>query len=339
MLFNPHADSCITFNSSFWGAECRFTEATPLVLDDGSWILGAEQGAFIATAHNIHSRGYVPAIVFTSWSANGRPGRFTPTAHPDIIFPADSRNISVSFAAIDFTDNSGILYRTRVDGSPWTAADRSRRIDLFNLSPGRHTLEVQSTDRYGRWVDNVRCAAIEIKPYWHETLAARTAFILLAVAAACGITYICLYIRRVNRQRRELFEKYMALMKDSSGTPSAGLSPVESAQKPEVAALLGRVRHFIEENIGNSEASVDDMAAAAAVSRSTLNRHLRNSLGVSASQLLADARMQRAEQLLRHSTHNIADIADMCGYADHHYFRRVFTARHGCTPADYRATV
>jgi len=26
----------------------------------------------------------------------------------------------------------------------------------------------------------------------------------------------------------------------------------------------------------------------------------------------------------------------MCGYADHHYFRRVFTKKHGCTPAEYR---
>lgn len=339
MLFNPFADSCVNFNKEFWGDSCRFTEATPLRLADGTVLLGAEHGALAATAHNIYSRGYMPPLVFTSWSINGKAGNFAPSAHPHIVLDADSRNISLSFAAIDFTDNSGILYRTSLDGSPYTRADRSRRADLFNLSPGKHRLEVQSTDRYGRRVENTRYADIEVLPYWHETLFAKIIFVLLLVAAVWAVTYTCIYIRRVDRERRELLEKYMTLMHRDADTSRDEVPAIACNHKPEVTALLDRVRQYIAENIGNAEASVDGMAAAAAVSRSTLNRHLRAALGVSASQLLSDARMQHAARLLRDPENagmHIAEIADMCGYADHHYFRRVFTKKHGCTPAEYR---
>ncbi|MDE6611934.1 MAG: helix-turn-helix transcriptional regulator, partial [Muribaculaceae bacterium] len=232
----------------------------------------------------------------------------------------------------------GILYRTRFDGSPWTGAVPSRRADLFNLTPGRHLLEVQSTDRYGRWVDNTLRVDIEVEPFWHETATARVVFMLLAIAIIWTIIYTYHYIRRVNRQRSELLEKYMTLLSaDQEHHAKAVVTPLPDGN-PEVNAFLERVRRFIEENIGNAEASVDDMAAAAAVSRSTLNRRLRSSLGISAAQLMTEARMQHAVILLGdgdRSSSRIAEIADMCGYSDPHYFQRVFARKYGCTPALY----
>ncbi|MDE5668188.1 MAG: helix-turn-helix transcriptional regulator, partial [Duncaniella sp.] len=52
------------------------------------------------------------------------------------------------------------------------------------------------------------------------------------------------------------------------------------------------------------------------------------------------ARMQRACQLLSKDgcgDKNIAEIADMCGYSDVHYFQRVFKKKFGVNPAEYRA--
>lgn len=83
---------------------------------------------------------------------------------------------------------------------------------------------------------------------------------------------------------------------------------------------------------------VDDMAVAAAASRSTLNRHLLSLLGITAARLLIEARMQRAGQLLcgrAVSGLSVADIARLCGYSDIHYFQRVFKKKYGVAPADY----
>ncbi len=161
--------------------------------------------------------------------------------------------------------------------------------------------------------------------------------------------YIIMYIRDVNRERRDLLEKYMTVigemearsMQDSDCLTASpeDMAPLVPEQKPEDTAFLNRVRRYIEENIDNPDAGVDSMADAAAVSRSTLNRHLRAQLGISATQLLIEARMQRAEQLLRaRSTGeplSLSDIAAMCGYSDVQYFQRVFKKRHSVAPADY----
>lgn len=362
MAFNPESGLTVNFSRRFWSDSCRFAETTPIKLPDGSWIFGAEEGAFLATPHNLYSRGYIPPIVFTTIAINGGAEEFRLAPTASVELPADGRNSTIRFAAIDYVDNSGILYRTRVDGSPWTTADSDRGVTLFNLSPGRHELEAQSTDRYGRWVDNTRKLEINVAPYWYETWWAALLFALLGLGAAGAVAYTCVYIRKVNRQRRELLEKYMALI--SSGTPSGSTAAEESPEadtapepvieitnggaperqalpeKPEETPFLNRVRRYIEENIDNPEANIDDMAAAAAASRSTLNRHLRSQLGISAAQLLTEARMKRAEQLLSEpEERSIADISALCGYSDPQYFQRVFKTRHGVSAAEFRRNV
>ena len=100
-------------------------------------------------------------------------------------------------------------------------------------------------------------------------------------------------------------------------------------RKFDESSFLKRVRAYIEQNIDNPDANIDDMAAAAAASRSTLNRHLRSTLGISASQLLTEARMQRAVQLFDEygDSANPAEIARRCGYTDVYYFMRVYKKR------------
>ena len=347
MAFNPETRHTVNFGKTFWSDSCLFAETTPLCLPDGSWLFGAEEGAFVATPHNLYTRGFVPPIVFTTLAVNGGTGEFCLAPLPSLELQADQRNATIGFAALDFIDNSGILYRTRVDGSPWTTADRTRSVTLFNLSPGDHVLEVQSTDRYGRWVDNNRQLSISVAPYWYETWWATALFILLVLGAAGGAVYTYLYVRRMKRQRRELLDKYMALIRSREAgitpadneTEQSEPTPAQETPQPEESPFLNRVRRYIEDNIDNSEANIDDMAAAAAASRSTLNRHLRSQLGVSAAQLLIEARLQRAEQLLRdRSELPVAEIAAMCGYSDPQYFQRVFKTKRGYAPSSVRQT-
>ena len=349
MALNPSTEQTVNFGRTFWNDTCRFAETEPVMLPDGTWVVGAEEGAFCATPHNIYSRGYVPPLVFTTLAVNGRAPAFCLASRDTLFLEPDQRNISIAFAAIDYTDNSGILYRSRLDGSPWTGAGTVRNVTLFNLSPGTHRLEVQSTDRYGRWVDNNRLLSVVVAPYWYETWWATALFVLVAAVLAGLTVYIIMYIRDVNRQRRDLLEKYMAVigemearsMQDSDCLTASpeDMAPLVPEQKPEDTAFLNRVRRYIEENIDNPDAGVDSMADAAAVSRSTLNRHLRAQLGISATQLLIEARMQRAEQLLRARSAgeplSLSDIAAMCGYSDVQYFQRVFKKRHSVAPADY----
>lgn len=323
--FNPVDGSSINLSRTFWNDSCRFGEATPLCLPDGSWLFGAEEGAFRATHHNIYSRGYVPPIVFTTLSINGGPAGFCLVPRSDISLDKDSRNITIGFAALDYIDNTDLVYRTRIDGSPWTPFSPSRSVSLFNMSPGQHVLDVQSTDRFGRLVENTRSLVIDIAPHWFETVWARTIFILLVIAFITGIVYTFFHISDLHRRQRELLARYMALIGDREA-PTGNTIAAESPTRPEDNAFLDRVRKYIEDNISNPEANVDAMALAAAASRSTLNRRLRSQLGISAAQLLTRARMKRARELMATAAErnlSMTDIAEMCGYTDVYYFQRV----------------
>lgn len=359
MAYNLMDKQTINLSRAFWGEECNFNDACPVLMHDGSWVWAARQGALVASNKTITQIGYVPKLVFTTLSVNGGASDFCLPSRKVVLLGTDERNVTISFAAVDYINNTDILYRTRMDGGTWTTARDDRNITIFDLTPGRHTIEVQSTDAFGRWVDNNATLTFTVEAYWYETWWGSALKYLLVVCIVGAIIYLIIYIRRVNRQRAELLEKYMAVIaadqkpevdnvkeSSSAGIAIADDDAIADDKGEEIAEMseadktfLNRVRKYIDDNIANPDANVDDMAAAAAASRSTLNRRLNSLLGISAAQLLIDARMQRAQQLLLSASNDrtIADIATCCGYSDVHYFQRVFKKKHGVTPAEFRS--
>jgi transcriptional regulator GlxA family with amidase domain len=78
------------------------------------------------------------------------------------------------------------------------------------------------------------------------------------------------------------------------------------------------------------------MAAAAAVSRSGLQRKLKQAMGVTPQELLSEARIKRACQLLRQTDKSIAEVAYSCGFNDPKYFSRNFRQSMGQSPSEYK---
>jgi AraC-like DNA-binding protein len=103
--------------------------------------------------------------------------------------------------------------------------------------------------------------------------------------------------------------------------------------------MMRRIMAFIEENIGNGDASVGDMAAAAATSRSGLQRKLKQTMGITPQDLLREARIKHACKLLRQTTKTVAEVAYSCGFSDPKYFSRCFKQSIGMSPTDYKNTI
>lgn len=340
ICYNPQSGESTTFARQFWDDVCHFSEERPLLLNAGTWVFGTEQGAYMATTHNMDSRGFIPPLLFTELHTANSPAMLNVCHRDTIVIDTESRNFTLSFAALDYTDNSGIMYRTRLNADAWSRPTRERSLTFYNMQPGTYTLEVQSTDRYGRWVNNTRRLTIIVIPHWYETLWARLLGWLLLTAAVVAIIYTAQHIRRLHRQQRELLEKYMALI-------DARECKEDKEDKEELPAslsesdrwFLNKVKEYIEQNIGNSDANIEDMAIYAASSRSSLNRRLRSLMGITAAQLLINARMERASQLLSPSDGprpSVSEVAYRCGYSDPHYFSRCFKQRFGVSPTEYK---
>ena len=110
----------------------------------------------------------------------------------------------------------------------------------------------------------------------------------------------------------------------------------QTGMSDEDRQFMKRLTDFVTNNLSNSNASVDDMAAATATSRSSLNRKTKNLLGVTPADFMKEARMKRACQMLMTTTDNINDIAYACGFADAKYFSKCFKASRGMSPSEYR---
>jgi len=83
--------------------------------------------------------------------------------------------------------------------------------------------------------------------------------------------------------------------------------------------------------------SMDELAAAARVSRSYLNRLFSHEFQCSPAAALETLRCSRAETLLSRTTMPIASVAHQCGFADPYHFTHRFTRRYGISPTAFRA--
>lgn len=82
---------------------------------------------------------------------------------------------------------------------------------------------------------------------------------------------------------------------------------------------------------------VADLAAAAGMTSTRLERTMRRALGMSPKQLLIRTRLEAAMRALDDTDHTVAAIAGSCGFYDQSSFTRQFQRAVGLTPGAYRA--
>jgi AraC-like DNA-binding protein len=92
---------------------------------------------------------------------------------------------------------------------------------------------------------------------------------------------------------------------------------------------------FLQQNYSRA-VGVEEAARYAGVSRSCLYRAFQAEFGCSPSTYLIRFRLQRACQLLRHSSLPIGAVALSVGFEDPYYFSRAFRRELGVSPTEYR---
>ena len=261
------------------------------------------------------------------------------------------------------------------DSTQWNYIGHDRSVTLLDLEPGTYRLEICSTNADGEWLNmgartsssanlggdlqptaNVRgdlqsptrALTIIVFPTFWEAWYGQLLILLLIAVAVSAIVYTILYIRRIKRKQRETLEAYLALIEVKVSAPTSAVSevPVVSAVSavPAVSAVsevsadptLHRIMKFVEENISNADIGVGDMASAAAVSRSGLQRKLKQAMGITPLDLLREARIKHACQLLRQTDKTVSEVAFASGFTDPKYFSRCFKQSTGVSPTDYK---
>ncbi len=170
-----------------------------------------------------------------------------------------------------------------------------------------------------------------------EIILSRTDFSLSSpVMHGCGAEIICAMEAILANQGKESFEQleltgrlYMllSLLVKASGN-AAGTSSHSRCVKAAV--------DFIATNYP-LPVSIEDIAAAADVSRTTLFRAFKSEMNLSPADYLIEYRIGQAKKLLAATDISINAVARSAGYEDSLYFSRAFRKITSRTPTEYRA--
>lgn len=98
-----------------------------------------------------------------------------------------------------------------------------------------------------------------------------------------------------------------------------------------------RLVAYIKEHYADPELSVEGIASAFGMSRSSLFRAVKGATGLGVVELIASLRMECAKSLLADPRGpSVKEICGLVGYGDQHYFSAAFKRAFGQSPLAYR---
>ncbi len=190
---------------------------------------GSMDGLYSFNPDSLVRNKYIPPVTITSIVKESDEGRMNLNASKSKIeISHKDYSLTISYAALDYTDPERNLYSYRMKGisEKWIAVGNRRFVHFTNLSPGDYHFEVKGSNSDG--VINPEPASLEITihpPWWLSTYA-------LIAYAALLLVLIFLIIR--GRERKLLAEKKNLEIKVQERTEEISLQKerlIESEQK------------------------------------------------------------------------------------------------------------
>jgi DNA-binding response OmpR family regulator len=112
------------------------------------------------------------------------------------------------------------------------------------------------------------------------------------------------------------------------------LSPeIEVASEDE--KLMGEIMAFLEENLTDTQLSVEGLSRHVGMSRSSLYNKLLELTGQTPVEFIRSLKLDKSAVLLEKSDMNIAQIAYSVGFATPNYFAKSFKTKFGMLPSEY----
>ena len=99
--------------------------------------------------------------------------------------------------------------------------------------------------------------------------------------------------------------------------------------------LMKEMKEIICANLDKPDFTVDTLAYELRVSRTTLYNKVKGLTGNTPSDLIREARINKAKKLLGEHRYQIVEVGEQVGFADQKYFREIFKKSVGMTPSEY----
>ena len=211
--YNLKTGKMEVFGPNDFDFNMSFTEARPAhdpATDDIT--VGTPTGSLAFNPAKMKKNPYQAHIIFTALHYMGEK-ETEPILHKEkVVIPANKRNLTISFAALDFARKYNQKYRYRLDGftpeGKWIELGKSNNIGFNRISTGHYVLKVMGTNSHGVWSKYVAKLPIEVRPTFWESIWGKILMVILLMCVVGSIFYI------YNRNQCEKMNHEMSLMKN-----------------------------------------------------------------------------------------------------------------------------
>lgn len=152
-------------------------------------------------------------------------------------------------------------------------------------------------------------------------------------------TYLRARVENILQQRRKLQELFLSSLSEypqSRSSRTYEITPSEPMVESYDDTLMKNLMMVMEQNIDNSDLTVDDLASSLCIGRSVFFKKLKSLTGLAPIEFIREVRVKRAAQLIESGEYTISQVTYMVGCNDPRYFSRIFKQRFGVTPSEYR---
>ncbi len=149
-----------------------------------------------------------------------------------------------------------------------------------------------------------------------------------------SVQYFRARIDNLLEQRKRLQEAFRSRFTLPEKTDSAsGESPSVISQEE---IFINKVIEIIEKHMDDSEFTIDDLSADIGMSRSVFFNKVKSLTGLSSFDFIRDVKLKRAAQLLSSGQYMVKEVSYMIGISDTKHFGKIFKAKYGVTPQEYK---
>jgi len=220
---------------------------------------GSFDGVTVVAPGAVSPWNYSPPLVVTALTVGKRsvPAWLANAGQAPLALPAGEHDLSVEFAALDYSDPAVLRYEYRLDGyeGGWNTVDAEHRVATYtNLPPGDYTLLVRATNRLGVWSDRTLAIRLHAIPAWYETWWFRALLLLalLALAYALHQARTAFLRRRQHELEATVDERTRELSQANASLKQAYAVLEEMSLSDPLTGL--RNRRFLTQSIGDEVA-------------------------------------------------------------------------------------
>ncbi len=265
-MYCPRDGSVQLFGPNDFEEHTEFSEALSATATNGEIMVAAMGGAIAFNPANIKKSTYKPNIVFSAIQYQGETVP-KPILYTDRLeIPSDKRSFTISFAALDYQDNSTVKYAYKLQGvdKEWNyLSNKEHSVSYSHFPAGKYTLLVKSTNTDGVWVDNVKELAIYAQPTFWESIWAKLLYLLIALGVVyAGIHYYILkHKAQMEHDMSEMKTRFFTEIGHKLRTPLTLIGgPVTEVLSKETLSEQGRQQmEMVQRNSRNMLELVNNM--------------------------------------------------------------------------------